>query len=293
MRYTILVKRKKPSTASPGPSGAASAAVSRRSTPADKSTPEILILHPETYHSRSSTGTPVATSASTPTPAPTSQARPKPKPKPRARRKQPTVPAEDTVSQSTSDPSPALGPTLIGQAEQPHEEQAERHTPSESSAAGAERQVGDADREDVRPSKRRRTAAPSSVSAVEAPSTEQEPAQEIVASEDASVDAQGAQAEEVVESEKESTPTTSGRGKGKGKGRGRGRGRGMGRSGPSRRKSALEQDEQTSTASKFSQPSESGPSTGALSSNKPAVPTPTRRQPHRAVNKASRKDSPG
>ncbi|TBU44763.1 hypothetical protein BD309DRAFT_1079798 [Dichomitus squalens] len=187
MRYTLLVKRKKAGTASPGPSGAASAAPSRRSTPADKGTPEILILHPDTYHSQSSAATPAPAPASASVPAPAPKA--KPKPKPRARRKQPTALAED-IGERASESSAANVPAA-GQPERQATEVPQQQAQPELSVEG----------EDAQPSKRRRTVPPSPPPAVQwtAASTEQEGAQKDATLEDTSGSTQDAQPNEIAE----------------------------------------------------------------------------------------------
>ncbi|PIL36826.1 transcription factor [Ganoderma sinense ZZ0214-1] len=182
LRYGVLTKRNMSVTPSPAPAPApapsesAGVAPPRRSTPAGtRGGSQILILHAESYYSRSSTSTPapalppvpassssVDASTFTPTPAPESAPQPKPKPRPRARRKQPTP---DVVSGATSEQGIA-GPSTLTLQEQPTLQTFEEigeSTPVEVVSKGS---ASSAREEKARPRKRQRTAEASSVPAM-------------------------------------------------------------------------------------------------------------------------------
>ncbi|KAI1792838.1 hypothetical protein LXA43DRAFT_972192 [Ganoderma leucocontextum] len=296
LRYTVLMKRNKAGTASPGPSAAASVISSRRSTPAETGgASQILILHPESYYSRSSTSTPAPALAPAPAPAlalasesaPTSAPQAKPKPKPRARRKQPTP---EHVSRVASDLGAALtGPSTPIQREQPTPETRQETSEPESTEGGSKRPASSARGEEGRPNKRQRTVQPET--------TATEEAMEHTVIEDALSAAEPAQPEGAQEVETQSTAlVTPGRGRGRGRGKGRGRGSGRGRSRPLGRKSDAGRGEEEDVSGDIAvdvsvaQP-EPGSSAGPPLGRRSTASAPTRRQPPRAANKASRPET--
>ena len=298
MRYTVLTKRNKSITPSPAPAPTPSnAAPSRRSTPANTGgRSEILILHPESYYSRSSTGTPVPAiapkparapvPASAPESAPTSASQAKLKPRPRARRKQPTPKGVSSVASDSS----AAGPSNTTQQEQPTLEPHQETGELESTEGGSKGLGSGVEGEEVRPNKRQRTEEPSSVPATQSESAAAQEGMPDTSMENSGPAAKNPPSENAGVIEGPSAPDTLGRGRGRNRGRGCGSGRGPDRPRGWKPEAGREEEERASGDAAAGVPvvhSEPGPSAGPPC-GRTIAPTPTRRQPPRAANKASR-----
>ena len=285
------------SASAPTPSGPSSVAPSLRSTPVDiRAGSQILILHAESYYSRPSTSTPVpipSPAAPTPalgpapTPAPepesalTSTLQAKSKPRPRARRKQPTPQDGGTVANELG-----VGEPLTPIQEPPNPEVLLETNQPAFTKVGSKRPGASTGEKGVRVRKRQRTADPSSVPATQ-PSlaAAAEDTDDTVMVDNRSPDEDG-HPEGTPEVKAESVRATPRRGRGKGRSRGRGPGSGRGR------RSVTDQAEEgvhgDVVVDVSMAQSEPGSSAGPTSGRRSTASVPTRRQPPRAANKASR-----